>query len=42
MLQGAILVFFVMLGKFLSALFGWLSFKLKKDVLQGTVTDENH
>lgn len=31
-----------MLGKFLSALFGWLSFKLKKDVLQGTVTDENH
>lgn len=42
MLQGAILVFFVILGKFLSALFGWLSFKLKKDVLQGTVTDENH
>lgn len=31
-----------MIGKFLSALFNWLHFKLKKDALQGTVTDEKH
>ena len=40
MLKGAFMYLFVLCGKFFSALFKLLSFKFRKDVLQGTVTDE--